>query len=397
MNMWLYDLGIRVEDFSESKEKITNADDTPSPDYTPITKEELTERIAERNKFGEKPRRLKERINRQVDLTIVIDVSQSMDKTISRVQENIGSLVERLYGHNITLHTSVVKFTEYKEGQEENTKVLKTKSGNTWSKNSGEAIELLSKLKIASGKEETPIDGMGMGQKLDYRAGADKYMVLLTDEKCNPVNRYGIKDLNEMGKLLNKNDITTCVVTKESLAETYSPISTLTGGEYFDISTNFSVGIEQLILKNIKGDGQFSGISGMTLETVTLKKKPVKGGKTDTDSDGLTDSEEINWDLVKFSDTLEWNTMKTSIGSSNKSYVNNSLDLFESKQVAAASSLYFIPEKSKLNAKDSDDDKIPDLDDPRPLKYDISSITLFESKYEKIRDDQGKIPLDMTA
>lgn len=200
-----------------------------------------------------------------------------------------------------------------------------------------------------------------------------------------------------MGKLLNKNDITTCVVTKESLAETYSPISTLTGGEYFDISTNFSVGIEQLILKNIKGDGQFSGISGMTLETVTLKKKPVKGGKTDTDSDGLTDSEEINWDLVKFSDTLEWNTMKTSIGSSNKSYVNNSLDLFESKQVAAASSLYFIPEKSKLNAKDSDDDKIPDLDDPRPLKYDISSITLFESKYEKIRDDQGKIPLDMTA
>lgn len=188
MNMWLYDLGIRVEDFSESKEKITNADDTPSPDYTPITKEELTERIAERNKFGEKPRRLKERINRQVDLTIVIDVSQSMDKTISRVQENIGSLVERLYGHNITLHTSVVKFTEYKEGQEENTKVLKTKSGNTWSKNSGEAIELLSKLKIASGKEETPIDGMGMGQKLDYRAGADKYMVLLTDEKCNPVN-----------------------------------------------------------------------------------------------------------------------------------------------------------------------------------------------------------------
>lgn len=326
-----------------------------------------------------------------------MDVSHSMDKTINQIKAYIGTLVERLYQHNITLHTSLVKFTEYKKGQENNTKVLKTKDGSIWAKNSKQAVELLSKLEIASGKEETPIDGIGMGMELDYRKGAEKYMVLLTDEGCNPVNRYGIKDLNETAKLLKEKDITTCVVTKEKLEKTYSMLSDKTGGKYFDINTNFVTGIEELILNNLKGEDGFFAVSGLTLEPISLKKKLVKGGSYDTDGDGLTDSQEVNWNLVKKTSPVELYTLGEYLEKSEKAYFKNALNRFSMEQQTKVLGISLLPEKTKIKAKDSDGDGVPDKDDPRPLKYDVSSINLFNSKKKKIKDQNGKIPLDMTC
>ncbi|MSS63425.1 DUF3289 family protein [Velocimicrobium porci] len=332
MNMWLYDLGIRCDNGNEKQtfdldeNTKTNTDDIPSPDYKPITVEELTQSIEDLSNYSQKPEKVKKKINQQVDLTIVIDVSHSMDKAINQIKTYIGTLVKRLYKHNVTLHTSLVKFTEYKKGEENNTKVLTLKDGGVWAKNSKQAIELLSKLEIASGKEETPIDGIGMGMELDYRKGAEKYMVLLTDEGCNPVNRYRIKDLNEAANLLKEKDITTCVVTKEKLEKTYSMLSDKTGGKYFDINTNFVTGIEELILNKLNNEDGFFAVSGLTLEPISLKKKLIKDGSYDTDGDG-----------------------------------------------------------------------IPDKDDPRPHKYDVSSINLFNSMKKKIKDENGKIPLDMTC
>lgn len=403
MNMWLYDLGIRSDNVKEKQtfdlddENEANTDDVPSPDYKPITEDELKQSIEDLVNYSQTPEKTKKKVNQQVDLTIVMDVSHSMDKTINQIKAYIGTLVERLYQHNITLHTSLVKFTEYKKGQENNTKVLKTKDGSIWAKNSIQAVELLSKLEIASGKEETPIDGIGMGMELDYRKGAEKYMVLLTDEGCNPVNRYGIKDLNETAKLLKEKDITTCVVTKEKLEKTYSMLSDKTGGKYFDINSNFVTGIEELILNNLKGEDGFFAVSGLTLEPISLKKKLAKGGSYDTDGDGLTDSQEVNWNLVKKTSPVEFYTLGEYLEKSEKSYFKNALNRFSMGQQTKVLGISLLPEKTKIKAKDSDGDGVPDKDDPRPLKYDVSSINLFNSKKKKIKDQNGKIPLDMTC
>lgn len=403
MNMWLYDLGIRCDNGNEKQtfgldeNTETNTDDIPSPDYKPITEEELIQSIEDLSNYSQEPEKIKKKVNQQVDLTIVIDVSHSMDKTINQIKTYIGTLVERLYKHNVTLHTSLVKFTEYKKGEENNTKVLKLKDGSVWAKNSKQAIELLSKLEIASGKEETPIDGIGMGMELDYRKGAEKYMVLLTDEGCNPVNRYGIKDLNEAANLLKEKDITTCVVTKEKLEKTYSILSDKTGGKYFDINTNFVTGIEELILNKLNGEDGFFAVSGLTLEPISLKKKLTKDGSYDIDKDGLTDSQEVNWKLVKNTSPIELYTLGEYLEKSEKTYFKNAFNRFSMEQQTKVLGISLLPEKTKIKAKDSDGDGILDKDDLRPYKYDVSSINLFNSKKKKIKDENGKIPLDMTC
>ena len=217
-------------------------------------------------------------VNQPVDIVFVVDTTGSMGNAINNVKINIGNVITTLYDQGITPYVSVVDYTDYRNMGTDGARVVKKADGNYWAYNKEEAIELVSKLSIRNGRDETPVDALEMARTLIYRSGATKFVVLVTDEGCNIDNRYGVSGLTEMANLLNNDGKITCVVTRSYLQATYAILNQTTDGTWLDIYSDFSPQLRDFIISKIQTQKRYPAVVSSGLYIVSLDEPLSKGG-----------------------------------------------------------------------------------------------------------------------
>lgn len=422
LEQWLYDLGVSIEEvvaesnlqafqYNVEKDPLQDRDKIPS-EYVPLTLNELEEKI---NQFTEESTNNHMRVmnegpklrnvNKQVDLVFVVDTTGSMGNAINNVKTYIGALVTSLYQEGITPYVAVVDYTDYRNYPSKSTITLTKKDGGVWAYNKDEAIQLINQLQLKSyGYDETPIDALETARRLNFRSGSTKFMVLITDEGYYVNNRYGISSLNQMAQLLknggssyNNKSIITSVVTSSSLKNTYTTLNNTTDGGHFNIYSNFSpqLKVKDFISTFIQQKQGFSIISGAGLSSITLDAPLAKGGSTDTDDDGLTDSEEVNWSMLTINaDEIKYPTLEECMNKK-KGYVVSGLNRLDSYVLNHIKQMRVLPILSDPTKKDSDGDGILDKDDYRRLYYDKTKTLIFQSKKLMGKDANGNTAADM--
>lgn len=437
LEQWFYDLGItpneqnntlsmsdaqntqvginQLDDLkTEEQEEIINKQDKISTDYIPLTQEELQAQIELLMQEDNLPNSLGrltiptdstlQSVNRQVDLVFVVDTTGSMSGAINNVKTYMGTLVTSLYNQGITPYLAVVDYTDYRNYPSKSTITLTKKDGDVWAYNRDEAIQLINQLQIKNyGYDETPIDALEMGRRLNFRSGATKFMVLITDEGYYVNNRYDVSNLNQMAELLkngglgyyNSRDIITSVVTTSSLKNTYNVLNGTTNGTYFDIYSNFSPQLKDFIVSRIQNEKRFSIVSSVGLGTITLDSALTKGGNTDTDNDRLTDSEEVNWSMITITkDGFKLPTLQECM-SKKKGYVINGLERVSWVIRSQVKDISILPILSDPTKKDSDGDGNSDAQDSRPLFYDLRKALVFQSDRPAGKNSDGTVAEDL--
>lgn len=403
LQKWLYDLGVTentinsqipianlqdsIEQYNivQSNTQVTsqgsiqpsnsnklNIADTISKDYEPITLEELYKALdVQDNHIMKVNTNSSTNVNQPVDITFVVDTTGSMGNAINNVKVNMGNLITTLYSEGITPYISVVNYSDYINQGSAGAFVVKKSDGGTWAYNKNEAIELISKLNLGYGADETPIDGLEMARRLNFRSSATKFVVLVTDEDYYIDNRYGIKSIYEMADLLNKDKKITTVVTSNYLKSTYEPLFKNTDGAWFDIYSNFSPQLRDFILTRIQGNNKFSVVTSVGMHTITLEEPLAKGGSTDTDKDTLTDSDEVNWDLITIGNgQVKLPTLEECMNR-NQGYSTDAIDRLGESYTNAIKNIQVLPIKSDPTKIDSDGDGILDKDDEDPLNSNV--------------------------
>ena len=125
---------------------------------------------------------------------------------------------------------------------------------------------------------------------MDWRSDSTKFIVLVTDASYKNDNNYGISDMNEMIRLLEKDGIIVSVISSND--SYYSSLVENTGGLYGSIKGNFSSILLGLADKigEVTNDGEWVFLS----DYQAVKLAPEEPGKTrDTDGDGVPDSDEL--------------------------------------------------------------------------------------------------------
>jgi Mg-chelatase subunit ChlD len=227
------------------------------------------------------------------DIVFVIDRSGSMDSSINNVKNNINQFVDELTNvYQVDVNFGLVAYTD-------NEVALIPDGKNEFFTNSTKFKDQLGKL-YTSGGTEYVTRALEIGRTLNYRPNAGKYMILLTDESGD----FGSKDpsIAEMASLLERDEITTSVITEAGLKRNYQPLFSQTGGIYANIYGNFSVELLK-IAENI-GEDVNNGTWVMLSDFQAVRLDDTK----DTDKDGLLDEEElgkkISKDLSPFIESL---------------------------------------------------------------------------------------------
>jgi len=263
--------------------------------------------------------------------------------------------------------------------------VVKKANGEVWAYNKDEAIYLVSRLALRSGIDETPIDALEMARRLDYRSSAIKFIFLVTDEGYYINNRYGVTSMDEMVSLLDADKIITSVVTSTGLKTRYQKLNLTTDGGWFNIYSNFSPQITDFIITKIQNQNVFRAVLCSGLSTVILDAPLAKGGSTDTDEDGLTDSDEVMWDLISIEDgQVILPTLETCIQNQEGYGQIGPWIMYLWDYIK---DLTILPVYSDPTRKDGDGDGYDDPDDPRPLKNDVI-IT-------KLSDEVSFVPIKL--
>ncbi len=379
LEKWFYDLGInpKEEDIAGGQALLEQSDAIPS-DYTEISLEELVVAVEQMNKNSMESLTIPSSVNVPVDIVFVVDTTGSMSNAIYNVKTNIGLLVSSLYSQGITPYIAVVDYTDYRNYGEQGAFVVKKANGDVWAYDKDEAMYLVSKLALRGGIDETPIDALEMARRLNFRNSATKFIFLVTDEGYYVNNRYGISNMAEMVELLEEDKIISSVVTKTGLKTLYQDIYLATQGAWFNIYSNFSPQIRDFIITRINDQNVFRAVLSSGLGTVILDAPLAKGGATDTDDDGLTDSQEVLWDLITIEDGQVILPLLQTCIQNQKGYgpigpwIINILDYCRNVTV--------LPIKSDPTRKDSDGDGYDDPEDPRPLKSDVIVTTLSDEK-----------------
>ena len=228
---------------------------------------------------------------RQVDLTLVIDTTGSMGSSIDVVKANLVDLINRLRQENISLYIAIVDYRDITCDGKNSTKLydfsnliddIQANVNNLYPSGGGDT-------------PETAIDGLGRAYNLKYRAGATKFIFLITDTYYKDDNNFGILNMEDMTEKLKAKDIITSVVTYESSYSKYRDLAHLTGGDLILMSGNFSNQMYDVIFRETP---KTYILIGNNL-TAGYFRIPLKhNGSQDTDGDRLTDSDEVDWDNV---------------------------------------------------------------------------------------------------
>ncbi len=236
-------------------------------------------------------------VMRQVDLVLAVDTTGSMGSQIAAVKRNVSNLISKLREDGISLYVSVVDYRDITCDGINSTKV-NNNSGVDFYNATGDISLAVNSLRANGGGDgpETALDALGAAYNLDYRDTASKFVFLITDANYKNNNNYGIDNMAQIASELAEKGIVTSVVTYTSYNSYYSGLTERTGGELISMSGDFCDAMYNVIKS--KTPASFVVIAN-NLVTGSFKETLVYGGTCDTDYDGLTDSDEIDWKKVK--------------------------------------------------------------------------------------------------
>ena len=234
----------------------------------------------------------------QADIVFVIDTTGSMGDEISNVKNNVNAFVDTLKAKGVSAGLALIEYKDIYEDGYDSTKIHKNGSSN-WFYDIDAYKNKISSSLYASGGGDTPesvVDALETARLLDMRASAGKIFILVTDAGYKVGNRYEIPSMAAEIELLKNAGVSCSVVSPTSLKSTYYNLYNDTNGIWANIYGNFNaelISLADKIGEEIVGDGCWIYLNGPIPVPVRLNEEPCEGSTVDTDEDGIPDIEEL--------------------------------------------------------------------------------------------------------
>ena len=305
---------------------------------------------------------------RQIELVLVIDTTSSMSGQISAIKNNLNNLITKLYNAGITQYTTVITFGDITNNEKtllNNYDPQSYGNYNPFNNNPTTIQSIINNIKMCSGGDalETPIDGLGLANSLNYSDSRSKYLFLITDIGYKTNNNYGYTNMKGVADDLYEKGIYASIITENDKFSAYKDLTSTTGGIEISQNGNFCDDMYDFITRNTP---RVSVIVANNLVTGCFKENLVKGGSCDTDEDGKTDSDEVNWKYIDINKDGSY-TYPTWEKLCKKSAYKSGKD---NKLYEIMKGINVIPALSNPFSKDTDGDYYLDGVDDNPLEKD---------------------------
>lgn len=228
----------------------------------------------------------------KADVVFLLDITGSMSGPINNVVNNIQTFTEYIKERGVDIRFGLVYFKDIYSDGYDSTQDL------GFYYNYEEFLEVMSDVEwyIEGGGDdpETVVDALDTMRHMSFRAGVDKFAIVITDVYY----KDGIRGddsytMQQMIGDLNRSGISTSVVTNSYFFDDYEELTTQTNGELCDIHDSFIDSLTPLMDKigTTAQEGCWIRLSNGCV--VNLMEEPAKGGKADTDGDGIADVDEL--------------------------------------------------------------------------------------------------------
>lgn len=299
----------------------------------------------------------------KADVVFVIDTTGSMSGAISGVKNNVNLFAEKMVNeYNIDANFALIEYRDINVDGNDSTKIRKNNTSN-WFTNVSVFQSEVDSLLVGGGGDinETPIDGLEMARRLDWRSDATKFIVLVTDAPYWDYNQYGIADMSEMIRLLKEDGIIVSAIAESEI--TYEDLVTETDGLYGFIYDSFS----EILLRLAEKVGEITNADGewvflSDFKAVKLSDTLDNAATNDSDGDNLFDAQELGRSVV------------VDMAPYIRRLANQHAVPAES--YTGKTTITVWDYKSNPVKKDTDDDGFIDNKDENPRKWDISDRDL---------------------
>lgn len=231
----------------------------------------------------------------QADIAFVIDTTGSMGGVITNVANNINDFVDRLTSeYNIKANFALVDYRDITVDGVDSTKVVMNGVSNWFSSVSSFKNEVNS-LYVNGGGDwpESAIDGLEVARNLGFRESANKFIILVTDANYKVDNNYGIASMDEMISLLEKDGISTSVVSDGSYESIYKSLYEYNDGVFANIYGNFSEELLKIADKIGEKVNEGTWVLLNDYQYIKLNGPVSSTEEVHSDGDGISDYEEL--------------------------------------------------------------------------------------------------------
>lgn len=239
----------------------------------------------------------------QADIVFVMDSTYSMYDNIQHVKNNMTAFTQELHAQNVSAGLALVDYQDLEADGKDSTKVH-SHNNSHWFYDMEAYQNVIDQFTLGDGGDESEcaMDALETARLLDYRASAQKYIVMITDADYKVDNRYGIASLEDEIARLKEDGIQCIVVSTQETKESYRKLYEETNGMWLDIDGDFQLELKQLAqeIANDVHKGQWIYLEGPIPIPVQLEGKLEAGSTIDTDKDGIYDIHELG-DVVQMS------------------------------------------------------------------------------------------------
>lgn len=326
-----------------------------------------------------------------VDLVFVIDTNYTIESYLPIIKESLSDIMHTLSEtEKIDLNASVVDY-QYRHPSMISIRInnlssaaIKERNESPFNKDIDVVKGIMDKFALSMpgswDLNSVPIGAFGYVEEFPFRQNSNRFALLITDKTYRIDNDHGYNDVYELFDKLNAKDISVSVATLHSI-NAYDKWAENCNGIKINMfkKVNFAEEYTNFVLNNISQGVNFKIIATNTLKEIHLAAPLKFMGQTDTDEDGLTDGDEVQWNYVELKEDGSF-TLPMLGGLWVQTYPSYDAKTFENLPfLTELKEVRVLPLKSDPTLKDSDDDGLEDKDDEYPF---INSIVKCWYKFE---------------